>query len=66
MNSERKTTRKDFLKWSAVAATGGVFLVGNYILGRQTDAQKTATSSESLTTMSRIRPAREAVARKRI
>lgn len=66
MNSERKTTRKDFLKWSALAATGGVFLVGNFIFGRRTDAQKTEMSSKSLTAMSRIRPAQEAVARKKI
>ena len=66
MNSEQKTTRKDFLKWSAFAAAGGICLVGNYIFGRKTDARKTTTSSKSPTIKSRIRPAQEAVARKRI
>ena len=66
MNSERKTTRKGFLKLSALAAAGGACLVGNCIFGRRTNAPETTTSPKSLTAMSGIRPAQETVVRKSI
>ncbi|MGK0309845.1 MAG: hypothetical protein ACJAT5_000484 [Lentimonas sp.] len=67
MNSRSKTTRKNFLKWSGLAAAGGAFLAGNYVFGRKMDPLETkVASSESPTAMSRIRPAREAVVRKSV
>ncbi len=66
MNSEIKTTRKGFLKSSALVAAGGVCFVGNCIFGRRTNAPETTTPPESLTAMAGIRPAQEAVVRKSI
>ena len=67
MDSEKKMTRKDFVRRSGLLATGGVSLVSSFIFGRRkSHSEKKATSSESFAAMSRIRPNREAVVRKSV
>lgn len=67
MNSERKTTRKNFLKWSGLAVFGGAFLVG-----KQTSDSKTALTENkaetpgSLAKAPQVRPARGMVVRERV
>lgn len=67
MDSEKNTTRKDFLKWSGLALVSGVCLASGYIFGRKTPfLKKEAVTSKSSVATPQIRPAREAVARKSV
>ena len=67
MNSERKTTRKNFLKWSGLAVVGGVFLMGKQISGSKVAlTENESKDSVSLSKSPQVRPAQGLVVRKRV
>jgi hypothetical protein len=67
MDSERKTTRKNFLKWSGLCAVSMASLAGSCIFGRKAgSSEKKTNSPEPITAMRRIRPTRNAVARESV
>lgn len=67
MNSERKTTRKNFLKWSGLAVVGGVFLMGKQVSGSKVAlTENEAKDSGSLSKSPQVRPAQGVVVRERV
>ena len=67
MNGERKTTRKNFLKWSGMALVGGGFLLGKQLSGSKiARTENEAKTSRSLVNAPRVRPAQGVVVRERV